>query len=284
MDDIAKGAKVFVDPSYANTFTLLRGASRMSGLPGASMATEVVSFWNNTVGVMHPELRVKKYAEPVTPGYEKVYGAMVAGDKPSEAHYRSLLTKNYAGTASVQDNINTGVRKMIDADYESDVITYEEYLRRKVVFTKWTKAKEDIGSSLRYDIITRAQAETLLQKYTKDDASERYEYLEKYDNWTDTDADGKNDWRKYAEFAEAVRTGDNLTAVISEYLAADKFAVKTTTLADAIRENFKDEWVELYKTDKAEANKLTARMLDAYIALGYDREKKMHDIYDWLGQ
>lgn len=69
-DSLAKGAEIFYDVTtneksgykhYAWIYKLLQAVSGMTGLPAATFTREVVTIWNNTVGNMHPDLRIRKY-------------------------------------------------------------------------------------------------------------------------------------------------------------------------------------------------------------------------------
>lgn len=85
-------------------------------------------------------------------------------------------------------------------------------------------------------------------------------------------------YSKYLDFYRAVETGTNLKAEIQRYLDT---GVKKETLSNMITNHYKPQMTALYKTNKAEASNLQARLLTAYTALGYDREKKLKDIKKW---
>lgn len=85
-------------------------------------------------------------------------------------------------------------------------------------------------------------------------------------------------YSKYLDFYRAVETGTNLKAEIQRYLDT---GVKKETLSNMITNHYKPQLTSLYKTNKAEASNLQARLLTAYTALGYDREKKLKDIKKW---
>jgi hypothetical protein len=122
-------------------------------------------------------------------------------------------------------------------------------------------------------------------KDLEEDMIEGYGYLgiEKDSNdiyWTFKEwGSDDEDYAKYNDFEDAVRTGKNLNSTLDEYL---DHGVTKKTLASQITKAFKAEYIELYRKDKAEASALRRRLLDAYVALGYDRDDKADDIADWL--
>ena len=86
-------------------------------------------------------------------------------------------------------------------------------------------------------------------------------------------------YEKLGDFYKAVETGANIKAVLTDYMA---HGYDKSTLSSAITSKYKQEFIRLYKTNRAAAASLQARLLTAYQALGYDRQKKLKDIQEWL--
>ena len=86
-------------------------------------------------------------------------------------------------------------------------------------------------------------------------------------------------YEKLGDFYKAVETGANMKAVLTEYMA---HGYDKSALSSAITSKYKQEFIRLYKTNRAAAASLQARLLTAYQALGYDRQKKLKDIQEWL--
>ena len=84
---------------------------------------------------------------------------------------------------------------------------------------------------------------------------------------------------KYDDFYEAVESGANLSAVIKGYM---DHGVSKSTLSSQITSQYKQQYIDLMKTNPAAAANLKAMLLTAYAALGYDRTKKAKDIDAWL--
>lgn len=163
--------------------------------------------------------------------------------------------------------------------------------------------------------VRAAMSEMTAHGYTQQEAeSEVHSYLAKqymagkmtfaklktlsgaYGGWGDAD---NNDWyweqkrldygksnggktegySKYKQFYDAIEKGSNLKSVIHEYTS---HGVEAKTLSGCITTQYKDEFIQLSKTNRTAAANLQARLLNAYVALGYDRQKKLKDIQAWL--
>lgn len=83
---------------------------------------------------------------------------------------------------------------------------------------------------------------------------------------------------KYEAFYTAIESGKDLQKEIQRYLDN---GVSKETLADMISKKYQTTLAELYKTNKTKAADLQAKLLAAYVLLGYDREKKLKDIKKW---
>jgi len=100
------------------------------------------------------------------------------------------------------------------------------------------------------------------------------------DKWNEMRDEGiaAGEYRKYDDFLQAVETGENLKATIKEYM---DHGVSKTTLATQITNGFKQRLIDAKKAGKGYAD-LQARILTAYEALGYDRQKKLKEIQKWF--
>jgi hypothetical protein len=92
---------------------------------------------------------------------------------------------------------------------------------------------------------------------------------------------GDSGYSKFDKMAAAVMTGEGLRAAMQELL---NNGTARDDISSAITNSYKDLYVEAYKRSRAEAASLKARLLNAYVLLGYDREKKSKDIDAWLKQ
>jgi len=114
----------------------------------------------------------------------------------------------------------------------------------------------------------------MLVRYGGKDSNEAYWELKRWDYIV---ANGSDDgYSKYNNFHEAVRTGKNLKAVISEYTT---YGVTTKTLASQITDYFKPLYIKMSNSERAS---IKGYLLNAYEQLGYNRYEKNQDINKWL--
>ena len=99
----------------------------------------------------------------------------------------------------------------------------------------------------------------------------------KLDEWDTPLEEGKT-YSKFDDFYEAVSQG-NVSSVARIYR---ENGVSKETLSGRITSEFKEEYVMLYRTNPAKAKTLKQKLLNAYVAIGYDREEKSKDIDRWV--
>lgn len=129
--------------------------------------------------------------------------------------------------------------------------------------TKAIKASYMIGET------DKETAEEWLAEYCGKDSKEIYTTLEKWN--LEKEGGEKGDYKVYDKFAEAVRTGKDLKAVIKEY---KDVGYTEDNLNDAIRNSFKAGYIAASNAERA---KLKGYLLNAYVAVGYDKEKYKND-------
>ena len=115
-------------------------------------------------------------------------------------------------------------------------------------------------------------AEQYLVKFGGQEADKAYWKVQEWEY----EAGTGEDFQKYDNFYEAVKTGKNLKAVIKEY--TDK-GVESKTLASQITSHFKPLYKEMSNVERAS---IKGYLLNAYALLGYDRSKKSKDIDKWV--
>lgn len=98
--------------------------------------------------------------------------------------------------------------------------------------------------------------------------------------WEINKWNGGEDYTKYQEFYRAIDEQSNdLEDVIDMYL---DHGVTAETLSGRITAQYKEQYIELYRTDKKAAKKLKRKLLDVYDELGYNRAKKEKTIDKWI--
>ena len=142
------------------------------------------------------------------------------------------------------------------------------------------KDEEDSKKAIRTAVKKRYEAgdidadtaEQYLVKFGGVEKDKAYWTVEGWEYKTETG----EDFQKYNNFYEAVKTGKNLKAVIKEY--TDN-GVESKTLASQITDHFKPLYKAMSKSERAS---IKGYLLNAYELLGYDRSKKSKDIDKWV--
>ena len=122
--------------------------------------------------------------------------------------------------------------------------------------------------------ITRNKAMDMLVKYGGLDSNDAYWELKEWDYISENGSD--DGYSKYNSFYDAVQTGKNLKAVISEYTS---HGVTNETLGKQITSYFKPLYKEMSNSERAG---IKGYLLNAYEQLGYKRTEKIKDINKWL--
>ena len=99
------------------------------------------------------------------------------------------------------------------------------------------------------------------------------------DRWDYTMLNGSDDgYSKYSDFFDAVNTGKSLTSTVNFYVGNGS---SKKTMASQITSHFKPIYIGM---SSRERTALKEKLLNAYVALGYDRADKSKDIDKWLEQ
>ena len=123
------------------------------------------------------------------------------------------------------------------------------------------------------DDLSFAEATKHLMQYAGMEADDAYWLMDAWKHRKDTGAD--DDYNKYNDLYEAVRTGKNLKAVIKEY--TDN-GVKAKTLSSQITEHFKPKYVEMSTSEKAG---IKGYLLNAFEQCGISRDDAAEKLRDW---
>ena len=146
-----------------------------------------------------------------------------------------------------------------------------------------SKVYSHLNEQYRKGKMTWTQVQTLAKKHAgKGDLDANDWYWEKRkQDWGKANGGSTDGYAKYADYYKAVETGVNIKTVTQEYLT---HGIEAQELAANITRQYKEEYIRLYKTNKTAAANLQNRLLNAYVLLGYDRQKKIRDIAKWLAQ
>ena len=142
---------------------------------------------------------------------------------------------------------------------------FEDEEDSKKAIRKAVKKRYEAGD------INADTATKYLVEYGGLDADDAYWKIQEWSYETESG----EEFQKYDNFYEAVKTGKNLKAVIKEY--TDN-GVESKTLASQITSYFKPLYKEMSKSERAA---IKGYLLNAYELLGYDRSQKSKDIDKW---
>ncbi|MDD3883290.1 MAG: hypothetical protein PHI27_13765 [Eubacteriales bacterium] len=205
--------------------------------------------------------------------YANFVEAFTAGDQVR----MDLLMKELQDAEVTESGIKSGIRAAIKANFEAGKTNRETYIQQMIDATDYDDVKNDIIKQwFAAGEIDEAEAKRLLLKFTDDDEpTEQFRTLEIWKHVPENDEDS---YRVLNKFLEAVRTGKNLRAVVTEYTNPNKYAYDSKYLAGQITTAFKQEYID----NPAQRSRLKGYLLNAYTLLGYDRDKKSGDIDRWL--
>lgn len=207
---------------------------------------------------------------------------------------RGFDTQNLAYTLARLDyERETGGLKFgnLKEDYVAGLVDYETALKYKLsidgvseesareTLSKWDYMR-DTGrdyENLRDDYlagnITEAQARDAMAKYgglTDEKIDEQFDRWDYYEAYGTSDGYGKY-WRMYY----ALENGGNVDYYVQQYLASGS-TVKG--MMSSITNRYKKQYIELRGTAEGEA--LLERVLNLYVALGYDRNEQRQWLHE----
>lgn len=201
-----------------------------------------------------------------SPSSYELSTALPWADDKATAHYEELFLAMHNGDTKREEEIREYLADVKDKKPD----TMDEGVR--------TQLKERfLGGSM-----DEATAKAWLKTHMGYDNRKAFETV---DRWRETqENNGNEEWSYsiYNDFYGAVESGKNLAKEIKQLL---DLGIEAKTLASNITSEFKPLLLELLATGKtSQAAALQAKILDAYVALGYDREKKLKDVKKWYSK
>ena len=291
--DVIDAAKKMGKPdlSIMQKLDLLAGAvGNAFGVPYKNVRRDIQGVYNTlaksapmatqtATGVAYSLMEGVPWFDASRAGYSRrLYSAIINKDTKAEADMRLMLSK----VATKDELVRSDLKKIIAVELEEERLEPAAALQQMIDIAGLKQVKGEIGNWYKAGQIGQEEAEKLLIQFTDDDQSkERYDTIEGWDFRKNPANEGAS-YSTYKTFYDAVESGTNLRAVIGEYTDARKYGATKATLSARITDNFKEKFVDLYKTDKTKAAALKSRLLTAYALLGYDRAKKSKEIDAWL--
>lgn len=188
-----------------------------------------------------------------------------ADDKATE-HYEELFLAMHNGDTKREEEIRGYLTDVKDKQTDAQNEGVRDRLKERF-----------LGGSM-----DEATAKAWLKTHMGYDNRKAFETV---DRWRETQENkGNEEWSYsiYNDFYDAVESGKNLNKEIKQLL---DLGIEAKTLAGNITTEFKPLLLELLATGKtSQAAALQAKILDAYVALGYDREKKLKDVKKWYSK
>ena len=166
-----------------------------------------------------------------------------------------------------------------DADKYAELRGYTEETNQVKADTVTSGVKSALKERVLSGQITPEEAERALIDGLGMEAGKAFNAV---DEWKQTrehaDEEG---WKysKYNNFLSMVETGEGLRDEIKRLMDGGTSA---ETLSGQITSHFKPLYIEAYNRDKTEAARMKAYILNAYVMLGYDHDKKQKDVEKWL--
>ena len=144
-----------------------------------------------------------------------------------------------------------------------------------------TNMRAQIKLGLYAGELTEKQAEDMLVQYGgMEDRNGAYFKVQEWMTIRNAGEDAEEvSYSRYDKLLTAIDEGKSPKAEVQELLA---HGVKKESVASAITAKFKPVYIDLYNKDWKASVDLKAQIVNAYVLLGYDRQKKADDVARWL--
>ena len=246
---------------------LLSDLNLLGKIPGVKDIISIATGWgNDRMDTAWMENMVKAYQAWA----ETIRLATGKQDKPTDATYNGKMT-TYGKIYKTMQGMSQLFGLPVSAAMREGKVLWNNsigalYPDRKL---KTYKGKEESNIQYAYQdgYIDEERAVDLLREKAGYTAGEAQLEVMKWESG----ASGK-----YTVYLEAVESGENMGAITQKYLS---YGVEPKQLSSAITSYFKPIYVTLGPADRAT---MKGYLLNAYVRLGYDRDKKSKDIDKWL--
>lgn len=210
---------------------------------------------------------INLYAKDIANGEMFSYNA---GAELTTANRMSRITNAYTSgkTEMAKNMYEDYLEELAISKAKGEEVTDEARNEAK------SSLKSALGKKYKEGDIERDTVIDMLEELFGLDEDEIYWTMDEWDYAAENGSG--DDYEKYGEFYEAVETGVNLKAVIKRY--TDN-GVANKTLAKRITDYYKPKYRAMTKGERAA---IKGYLLNAYVYLGYDRNKKSKDIDAWL--
>lgn len=266
-DDYQTFFQKWLEAFWGKDGNLLSDLNLLGKIPGVKDIISIATGWgNDRMDTAWMENMVKAYQAWA----ETIRLATGKQDKPTDATYNGKMT-TYGKIYKTMQGMSQLFGLPVSAAMREGKVLWNNsigalYPDRKL---KTYKGKEESNIQYAYQdgYIDEERAVDLLREKAGYTAGEAQLEVMKWESG----ASGK-----YTVYLEAVESGENMGAITQKYLS---YGVEPKQLSSAITSYFKSIYVTLGPADRAT---MKGYLLNAYVRLGYDRDKKSKDIDKWL--
>ena len=266
-DDYQTFFQKWFEAFWGKDGNLLSDMNILGKIPGIKDIISIATGWgNDRMDTAWMENMVKAYQAWA----ETVRLATGKQEKPTDATYNGKMT-TYGKIYKTMQGMSQLMGLPVSAAMREAKVMWNNSVGAVYPAMKLKTYKGKDENNIRYayqdGYIDEERAVALLQDkagYSEGDA--RLEVMK----W-ESGASGK-----YTVYLEAVENGENVGEITKKYLS---YGVEPKQLSSAITSYFKPIYVTLGPADRAT---LKGYLLNAYVRLGYDRDKKSKDIDKWM--
>ena len=266
-DDYQTFFQKWFEAFWGKDGNLLSDMNILGKIPGIKDIISIATGWgNDRMDTAWMENMVKAYQAWA----ETIRLATGKQDEPTEATYRGKMT-TYGKIYKTMQGMSQLMGLPVSAAMREAKVMWNNSVGAVYPAMKLKTYKGKDENNIRYayqdGYIDEERAVALLQDkagYSEGDA--RLEVMK----W-ESGASGK-----YTVYLEAVENGENVGEITKKYLS---YGVEPKQLSSEITSYFKPIYVTLGPADRAT---LKGYLLNAYVRLGYDRDKKSKDIDKWM--
>ena len=266
-DDYQTFFQKWFEAFWGKDGNLLSDMNILGKIPGIKDIISIATGWgNDRMDTAWMENMVKAYQAWA----ETIRLATGKQEEPTEATYRGKMT-TYGKIYKTMQGMSQLMGLPVSAAMREAKVMWNNSVGAVYPAMKLKTYKGKDENNIRYayqdGYIDEERAVALLQNkagYSEGDA--RLEVMK----W-ESGASGK-----YTVYLEAVENGENVGEITKKYLS---YGVEPKQLSSEITSYFKPIYVTLGPADRAT---LKGYLLNAYVRLGYDRDKKSKDIDKWM--
>lgn len=286
--DLAKGVQQLYKsilgdggkPLYGSIYTTLKGVSELSGIPMSAATRDTIGLYNTIAGEMGWK-RLQTSNDKPSDAAEAILRVEENGNTVLADRYRRIAGEHGIDEAKLQSAMKSAIQSRFDAGRIEDqraAELLEDYAGKdadeaSVQVARWRYAK-DTGlkyGDMKEDYLSgRLDDATALRYLTAEIGADKA--AARIDRWNfeqlhGEDADYSSRWKLWEAF-EGSGSYDGKTA--EQYVREWAKTTDKKNIAAAIAGRYKDEYLRIKGTPAG--NRMLEKLLNLYVAAGYERE------------